>query len=181
VPAEYPSATAAQPPSYTARVVATGLATAAGALLTSVLDSRGTLVGAVVVAMSVSALSQVMRVPLERRVKSVRAIVVIVLIGLVVGIGAMHARDIAQGRVVSMRFVRSLLADLVDDPSRAAVSDPAPTDEDSVPTEQAANQASSAPGSKPATSSMPTDKTSSPASDAARPQTDAWKPTVQSP
>src|SRR5207237_1548785 len=109
-----------------------------------------------------------MRVPLERRVKSWRVILVIALLGSLLGIGAMHARDIAQGRIVSLRFVRSLLADLVAEPSRPA-SDAAPTDEeDALPTpEQAAKQAPSAPDSKPATSSLLTDKTSPPASDTA--------------
>ena len=169
MPAQNPSATAAPSTSYTAKILATGLATAAGAVLTSVLDSRGTFVGAVMVAMIVSGLSQVMRVPLERRVKSARAILVIALMGTLVGIGVMHARDIAQGRVVSLRFVRSLLSDLIDEPARPASPDAEPADEDAVPTpEQPAKQAPS----------RSTDKTSSPASDARPPQTDAVGPVI---
>jgi hypothetical protein len=162
VPAQTPSATAAPPSSYTAKIVATGLATAAGALLTSVLDTRGTFVGAVVVAMIVSGLSQVMRLPLERRAKSARAILVIALMGTLVGIGAVHARDIAQGRVVSLHFVRSLLSDLIAEPTQPS-ADPAPAEggQEAVPTPEQ-------PASKPGTSGMPTDKASPPAGNAAK-------------
>ena len=61
-----PTYAATQPTAYMPRVVATGLASAAGALFTSLIDVRGTLIGAVLVAMTVSALGQAMREPLDR-------------------------------------------------------------------------------------------------------------------
>jgi hypothetical protein len=177
VATQHPSATAAETNSYMPRLVATGLATAAGAFLTSVMDARGTVAGAVVVAMVVSGLSQVMRAPLERRVKSVRAILIIALLGFLVGMGAMHARELARGKMLSLRFARTLLTDLIDEPGRSASSDSAPAVEDAVPTpEPPAKHASSDQADKPATGSVPSDATS-PASDTPKsPQSDAPKP-----
>ena len=182
---QHPSAAAAETNSYMPRLVATGLATAAGAFLTSVMDARGTVAGAVVVAMVVSGLSQVVRAPLERRVKSARMILIIALMGFLVGMGAMHARELAQGKMLSLRFARALLTDLIDEPTRSPSSDPTPAVEDAVPTpEQPAKHASSDPADKPAKASVPggatspgSDNAKSPQSDNAKsPQSDAPKP-----
>jgi hypothetical protein len=68
-----PAYRAADPPTaYTARIVAAGVAAAAGAMLTSMIDSRGTVVGAILVSMTVSALGQAMRRPLDRLQRQLR-------------------------------------------------------------------------------------------------------------
>ena len=148
--AERISAPAAQPTAYMARIVATGLATAAGAVITSLVDSRGTLVGAVVVAMTVSALGQVMRVPLdrlERRVKrlgAARGILLLVLMGLVVGTSAVGARDLLQGIPLGARIVAKLQAGFSDKSVRLAPTPAVSNDEEaSASTEAPAPRATS--------------------------------------
>ena len=168
---QHPSATAAQTNSYIPRIVATGLATAAGAVLTSVMDARGTLVGAVLVAMIVSGVSQVVRVPLERRVKSLRTILIIAFMGFLVGMGAMHAREIAQGRMLGLSIARTLLADLAGEDPATRSSDAAPTVEDAVPTPEKPGKQSPSD-----TSTAPTGGTSRASDTAKPPQSDAAKP-----
>jgi hypothetical protein len=118
------------------RIVATGLATAAGAVITSLVDSRGTLLGAAVVAMTVSAIGQAMRVPLdrlERRVKSlgmVRGMLLLGLIVVVVATSAVGARDILQGNPLGARIVSKLQLGSTDKLVRLAPTPAATEDED---------------------------------------------------
>ena len=157
--------------------MATGLATAAGAFLTSMIDSRGTVVGAVMVAMTVSALGQAMRAPLGRlewRLKRlpfadsanqteppravpvarpaaasrragrggggvVRSILLIGLLGFVVGMTAISAREIPQAKALIARLV--LDPGDVRDTVRTAAKDAAPDDDDATPTREPAGNA----------------------------------------
>ena len=120
------------------RLVATGLATAAGAVITSLVDSRGTLLGAAVVAMTVSAIGQAMRVPLdrlERRVKSlgmVRGMLLLGLIVVVVATSAVGARDILQGNPLGARIVSKLQLGSTDKLVRLAPT-PAAAEDDDAP------------------------------------------------
>ena len=114
-----------EPTAYTARIVATGLATAAGAILTSLIDSKSTLVGAVVVAMAVSAIGQAMRGPLdrlERRIKAmgvVRALVVISLVGFLIGAAAAGVHDSFGVGQLRARIARKLQPPPSEEPVRA--------------------------------------------------------------
>jgi hypothetical protein len=122
------------------RIVATGLATAAGAVITSLVDSRGTLLGAAVVAMTVSALGQAMRVPLdrlERRIKSLgvaRGILLLGLLGVVVATSAVGARDILQGNPLGARIVGKLQLGSTDKPIRLPTPAGAEDEDASAPT-----------------------------------------------
>ena len=118
------------------RIVATGLATAAGAVITSLVDSRGTLLGAAVVAMTVAAIGQAMRVPLdrlERRVKSlgmVRGMLLLGLLGVVVATSAVGARDILQGNPLGARIIGKLQLGSPDKLVRPAPTPAVAEDED---------------------------------------------------
>lgn len=139
--AVHTSAPANEPTAYTSRIVATGLATASGALLTSLIDSRGTLVGAVLVAMTVSALGQAMRGPLdrlERRIKALgvaRGILIVGLVGFLLGAGAAGARDILQGGQWTARIARTLRSVSTEQPARPAPTAPVSDDEDAKTTQ----------------------------------------------
>jgi hypothetical protein len=145
-----------EPTAYTARIVATGLATAAGAVLTSFIDSRGTLVGAVVVAMAVSAIGQAAREPLdrlERRIKRMgvaRAILVISLVGFLAGTAAAGAHDIGGVGQLKARLARKLQPVASEEPVRAAPTEDAPADEDTKAADKPASKPASEPASKPA-------------------------------
>ena len=144
-----------------ARIAATGLATAAGAVLTSLVDSRSTLVGAVLVAMAVSALGQAMRTPLdrlERRIKrlgTARAILVIGLVGFLVAMGAISAHELAQGTGLRATILHKLEPRADDDPVRAAPTTSAPEDEDAAPTQRTARPASATPATRSAPAATP--------------------------
>jgi len=114
VAAQPSSATTNEPTAYTARIVATGVASAAGAVLASVIDSRGTLVGAVVVAMAVAAMGQAMRGPLdrlERRIKALgvgRGILIVAVLGFTIGAGNVAAHEVLGDGELSARIARKL-------------------------------------------------------------------------
>jgi hypothetical protein len=133
--------------------VAAGLAAAVGAVLTSMVDSRSTLAGTMLVAMAVSALGQAMRAPLgrlEQRLRFAgrsgqagepsarvtpavaagpgaplavpparaqrqggmgRSILLVGLLGFLIGMGVIGAREIAQGKVLAARLMERLQSD----------------------------------------------------------------------
>jgi hypothetical protein len=144
-----------EPTAYTARIVATGLATAAGAILTSVIDSRGTLVGAVLVAMAVSALGQAMRGPLdrlERRVKALgvgRSILIIAVLGFAVGTGAVVAHEVLGAGNLSARLARKLQPPTADAPARATPTESVPADEDAKTDAKTPEKPAARPASEP--------------------------------
>ena len=166
-----------EPTAYTARIVATGLATAAGAVLTSFIDSRGTLVGAVVVAMAVSAIGQAAREPLdrlERRIKRMgvaRAILVISLVGFLAGTAAAGAHDIGGVGQLKARLARKLQPPASEQAVRATPTEDAPADEDTKAADKPASKPASEPDKQRPAQPAPTSKsaTEPPASDEAHP------------
>jgi predicted lipid-binding transport protein (Tim44 family) len=120
-------------------------------LLTSLIDSRGTLVGAVLVGMTVSALGQAMRGPLdrlERRIEALgvaRGILIVGLVGFLLGAGAAGARDILQGGRWTSAITRKLQSASTDHPSRSAPTtsvsddDEAKTTQDKPPSRSGAD------------------------------------------
>jgi hypothetical protein len=165
VAAQPSSATTNEPTAYTARIVATGVASAAGAVLTSVIDSRGTLVGAIVVAMAVAAMGQAMRVPLdrlERRIKALgvrRGILIVAVLGFTVGAGTVAAHEVLGDGELSARIARKLQRSASQEGVSATPADSVVDDKDAKTPEKPASsapaQAGRPPTEKPAAPTAP--------------------------
>jgi hypothetical protein len=181
VAAQPTNATTNEPTAYTARIVATGMAAAIGAVLTSVIDSRGTMVGAVLVAMFVSAIGQAMRRPLDRLERRVKAlglgggILVIAVLGFTVGAGAVAAHEILGPGQLSARVARKLHLDAWEERVRATPTESVADDEDA---ERPAKHAS--PAASEADEQSTAEAAPRPASDASKQRPTQPAPTPSS-